>query len=132
MVDINKKIEELAKLCSISKEPKYHFVFSEEQMSLNIILDKYEKKYVLDGYNINFNLFLVKYPKDAIITLDEYEDFIVIVINKDDKVFVFNDILSFKSYSYEEVINDFNTKKEFYNKLESNKLLDNIIEAIKK
>ena len=96
--------------------PKYNFNFTEEQMNQNYIINQYEKIYDNDNnYYAKVILLNVKYSKDIIIPMDIYENYFIIHfkdLNNNKELFI-NDLLSFKSKIYEDIMQDYYNKKNF-------------------
>lgn len=132
MANIENKISKLIeyKTNNVYK-PKYKFHFSEEQINLNLIIKQYEKTYEIDNYIIKIYLFSVKYPKDAIIPYDSFENFEIMQVEdvEKDKITLINDLLSYKSNSLDDIAQDFENKKNFLIKHGINDLLDIIIKG---
>lgn len=97
--------------------PKYNFSFTSEELEKNPILNKYEKLYNNQEYNIKVILLCIKYVGDDIIPFDSFENFVILQVEdvNEDKIVVINDLVSYKNRSYDKIKEDFEKKQNFFN-----------------
>lgn len=108
---------------------KYNFYFNEDQINRNTIINQYKKNFTTKDYNIDVTLLSVKYPKDELILFDQFENFLILIIDEYESgnKYIVGDLLSYKNKNKDDIQNDYDKKVRFltFNNLET--ILDEIL-----
>ena len=108
---------------------KYNFYFNEDQINRNTIINQYKKNFTTKDYSIDVMLLSVKYPKDELILFDQFENFLILIIDEYESgnKYIVGDLLSYKNKNKDDIQNDYDKKVRFltFNNLET--ILDEIL-----
>lgn len=133
MNSIRDKLEIIKGLCTPLFSDNTKFDISIERKAYEneeTLIKSDTKTYDFEDGNINLYLFLLKYPKDVVITYDEYESLIIMVVNIAGEERVYTNLMSEKSKEITKLLPRHYDLQKMLENSSIEKILDTIIENV--
>ncbi|MBQ9072270.1 MAG: hypothetical protein IJY25_03865 [Bacilli bacterium] len=134
MKSIRDKLEIIKELCTPLFSDNTKFDISSEKKNYEkeeTLLKSDTKSYNFEGGSINLYLFLLKYPKDVVITYDEYDSLMILVVDIDNEQRVYTNLLSKKSKDVMKLLPRHYELKKMLEDSSMSEMLDYIIDNVR-
>lgn len=134
MKSIRDKLEIIKELCTplFSDNTKFDISYEKKNYEKEeTLLQSDTKTYNFEDGCINLYLFLLKYPKDVVISYDEYDSLMIMVVDIDNEQRVYTNLLSKKSKDIMKLLPRHYDLKQRLENSSIPEMLDYIIENVR-